>query len=204
MRVKSKNKSGMGEEMRLDYADWLTRERVEAEERLWARDQKYRRYATAVNELVNLYGATTVEEIGCGTGWVPTAISPREYIGYDRNPHCLELARAKNQNRPWASFVDAEIRTLVPQHNDLVCAFAVLKHFSLDELPSLFQRLFGKAWFVAFTMPIANNDIEDGTEFTHSRWSEDTVLGITQSCGLLVIGLDTTDEEEPLFTAIRR
>lgn len=193
-----------------DYADWLTPERLAVEERLWERDQVYVRYVAAIEQLAvadTVFGS--IVEFGCGTGYVATALDHLakydpdfRYIGYDRNEGCLERARAKNANRRWASFVNREIRTLSPDA-DLVCGFAVLKHFRLDEWPGLFARLFRFARNGLFTIPIAAESKDDGTEFTHVWLSESDLSAALARAGHVELWRDTTDKVEPIIATRR-
>lgn len=193
-----------------DYADWLTPERLAVEERLWERDQVYVRYVAAIERLAAEHRIRSIEEIGCGTGYVATALdalAERDptftYIGYDRNVGCLERARAKNVDRRWVSFQNCEIRTLSPA-TDLVCGFAVLKHFRLAEWSELFTRLFRFARFGLFTIPIAAESKDDGTEFTHVWLSEADLSAALARAGHVELWRDTTDNLEPIIATQKR
>lgn len=185
----------------MDYADWLTPERLEVEERLWARDKVYERYANGIRRLASQYPIRNVVELGCGTGWVPTALDTLELADYaciDRNPGCLALARQKNAERAWVRVIDMDIRTASPV-GGLVCSFAVLKHFRLPEWEGLFRRIFSGAEYGLFTMPIADRSMEDGVEFTHTWLSESDLAAALSAAGHVELWRDTTDVLEPII-----
>jgi hypothetical protein len=51
---------------------------------------------------------------------------------------------------------------------DLVCCFAVLKHFDLYEWNGIFDRVIQSAPLGLFTMNLANENRDDGIDFHHS------------------------------------
>lgn len=198
----------------MDYADYLTPERVRREERAWARSQDYKRYATAVGQVIGAMppDARQVIELGCGTGWVPYWLQVGlgvgeevQYDGIDRQPECLRLARVRNQSfATRVRFHDRELRHFQPPPDALVCAFAVLKHFRLDEWEALFVQWFGEARYAVFSVPIADTPHDDGTEFTHTWQSKATVQQALDRAGLRVLWWDDENAVEPIITAVRR
>lgn len=158
--------------MKPDYSEWLTPDRLAEEERLWGEVEAYKVYAGLVDEALSLAELDpshqpSVREIGCGTGWVPTAISREvQYVGIDKNPRCLALARAKN---PGTHFVQADVRDIdYATPADLVCSFAVLKHFGLHEWDALVTKILSFGRHAAFTLPVTDADsYDDGEEFPH-------------------------------------
>jgi trans-aconitate methyltransferase len=190
-----------------DYADWLTPERLVLEEQAWAQAGLHRRYAAALRQLVQEHGVQTITELGCGTGWVPSELDGLgvQYRGVDRNPHCLGYARRKNRLRAWVQFEEMELRHISPatDAHGVVCAFAVLKHFRLDEWTPLFVQWFGAAAYAAFTIPIAPQPKDDGTEFTHTWVSEEMLRDALQLAGHVELHRDA-DLIEPLIITRRR
>lgn len=156
-----------------DYSEWLTDERLGKEETAWADSKFYLTHAAHISLLRSKFPILNVMEIGCGTGWVPTQLSPDfNYVGFDKNEKVLEIARTKNLVS--RKFLFGDIRELTPDSisplmtPDLVCAFAVLKHFSLEEWDSIFDRIVALAPLGLFTMSVANENRDDGVEFHHS------------------------------------
>lgn len=198
-----------------DYADWLTPERVEAEEVQWAEVAEYKRYGQALADVIALARETTspvrVVELGCGTGWVPWWLHDGldvgqhvVYEGVDRTEECLRRAEARCTRYPFGQvlFRNAELRTFTPNAH-VVCAFAVLKHFRLTEWQRLFVQWFGQAPYAVFTVPIARRPRDDGTEFTHTWQNEESVQAALSAAGLRELWRDTTRPEEPLIVAGR-
>lgn len=195
--------------MKLDYADWLTPARLTTEEGEWARGGLYQRYGAAIRRLLEQEPSIrTITEFGCGTGWVPTtlddlaAVRDLSYTLVDRNPGCLQRAVHSNRDRAWVAVRASEIRELAPRA-DLVCGFAVLKHFRLDEWSSLFTQLYGRARFGLFTVAIAPASVDDGLEFTHVRLSEQDLADTLKRAHQVELWRDWSDPEEPLIATRR-
>jgi SAM-dependent methyltransferase len=179
-----------------DYAAWLTQERLEIEERLWAECRYYEWYATAILEL----GPTSVVELGCGTGWVPYVLpASTKYVGVDSNAQCVNLARAKNPGR---LFVEMDLRRFRPQTAfDIVCAFAVVKHFALDEVGLILQHMGRCGRLLVFTVPPAEEDFDDGVEFPHIHLSSSSLARLVQSAGRRIVTSRLLPNEELLVIA---
>ena len=119
-----------------DYSRYLTPETLAEEEAAWERQGDQPMHAALVTAALP-HPAATVVEWGCGTGRVAAKL-PAEviYHGVDANPLCLALAR---ERRPSGIFHPCDLRGaagLVPDA-DLICAFAVFKHFAWEEWPWL-------------------------------------------------------------------
>lgn len=168
--------------MKPDYSAWLTPERVAVEETAWAEARFYEEAAAAITALA----PRRVLELGCGTGWVPTCLPPEMgYLGVDANPHCLARAREKNPRRP---FVQDDIRTFIPTVPfDLVCAFAVLKHFALAEWVDIVTRILSMAPAAIITMPIASEEREDAFEFPHVWVTKETLRDTIKRAGHAIV-----------------
>jgi SAM-dependent methyltransferase len=153
-----------------DYSEWLTWERVHTEETAWAATRFYLTYAAHIMLLRSRYPIFKILEVGCGTGWVPTQFGADiQYLGIDKNKDALDIAIAKNI--PSRAFLQADLRILegtsVCISPDLVCAFAVLKHFGLDEWDKIFDTIVSLAPFGLFTMNVAKQNRDDGIDFHH-------------------------------------
>lgn len=174
----------------MDYAEWLTPERLIAEEEAWASSRDYVRYADAVTALVDSDPSIcTIQELGSGTGWVPWELSQRgilrhrSYVGLDKNVHCLDKARERNAFVSQVAFGRVDLRTYHPIA-DVVCSFAVLKHFRLEEWERLFVQWFRAARYGCFTVPIAGQSRADSEpEFTHVWLSEADLAQAIRAAG---------------------
>lgn len=168
-----------------DYSVWLTPERLAAEERLWKEVAIYRLYADAVLRTCEEEGCRSVLEIGCGTGWVPTLLpSEIDYTGVDANEGCLALARQKSGAR----FLNADIRGLQHRPVDLVCSFAVLKHFALQEWTGVLARVLSFGRIGLFTMnvgPFDRDDFEQG--FAHTWIGQETLEAAVAAAGHRIV-----------------
>jgi trans-aconitate methyltransferase len=152
----------------LDYSEWLTPERLGVEESAWAGAGLHLTYVAHISLLRSKFPIYSILEMGCGTGWVPSQLTPDvKYVGIDKNHKALELATKKNLIS--RSFVDSDIRHFDSKESaDLVCSFAVLKHFSLEEWDYIFDKMVRFAPIGLFTMSVANENRDDGTEFHHT------------------------------------
>lgn len=151
-----------------DYSEWLSVDnRLEVEEKLWAETCNNTLMANIVKEVCKKYPyITTIQEFGCGTGWIPSYLPLElDYCGLDKNPGCLELARAKNPTR---EFVHFDVRHFVPEQVDLVITLSFLKHFELEEWDALFNKIITSGTHACFSMSIDATNNDDGVDFPHS------------------------------------
>lgn len=159
-----------------DISKWYTPDRVAVEDAIWIEGQHYRENVQRIAEVCRSRHLRTVMEFGCGTGLVAANLPASvEYLmGIDDNYHMLERARERNSK---LEFIHADIRTLQgPAHGtlqaDLVCSFAVLKHFSLSEWPAILRIILAHGTYALFNMHALPDDREPfdaGTEW-HSAW----------------------------------
>ncbi len=157
----------------MDYSEWLTPPRLAVEEKSWASYGVYKHYGAFICRLIQRYGIENILEMGCGTGWVPTVLpADVEYKGVDANARCVGLARAKVKRR----FVVGDIRTFPKQDVDLVCSFAVLKHFAIGEWADVVGKLLQHGRWGLFSMPITGEDRDDLSQgFAHTMVSRATL-----------------------------
>jgi SAM-dependent methyltransferase len=151
-----------------DYSEYLrVPANLENEEREWALHKAYERNANTLLHFANLNDCRSVLELGCGTGWIPYVLGGRlGYRGIDANEYCLQLCHNKN---PGELFAKADIRTLDWRFRaDVVCCFAVLKHFGLHEWDEVAASVIERGRHSLFTVQIADEDFDDGTEYPHS------------------------------------
>jgi len=162
-----------------DYSEWLTEERLQVEEKAWLEAGFHKVYARELDEALGRSIAPVILELGCGIGLVPHELidgrlRPCGYYAVDSNDRCLQ--KAYYRNKEVIQYVQADIRKLVwnldafdiPQPY-VVCSFAVLKHFALDEVVDLLGRILTLAPVAVFSIPISLGDFrDDGVEFHHS------------------------------------
>jgi len=161
--------------MKQDYSEYLMDpSHLENEESEWARQGFYVKNAEAVKEFMELRGLEKVLEIGCGSGWVAKMLAPFEffYVGVDKNPNCISLAKGKVANS-FFNFENLDVRSIpffFQQFSgfDVVCSFAFLKHFSLDEWDNILKILLWQGKYAIFAVAIAEHDLDDGTDFPHT------------------------------------
>jgi SAM-dependent methyltransferase len=164
-----------------DYAQWLSPERLAENDPLWQSDGFYIGYADEVNKLCAEKGLSRVLEIGCGTGFVPQLLNKGiAYTGLDANAGCIRLSKERN---PGMKFVLGDIRYTFLGHYDLVCSFAMLKHFALGEWPVIVKRVLKHGSYGLFTMPVGAYDLEDGVQFWHLWVTEKTLDETVRAAG---------------------
>jgi SAM-dependent methyltransferase len=174
-----------------DISEWYTPSRIDTEEKLWA-NGPYKENARRVMFVLRRYNLNSVIEIGCGTGWIPSALDLSiHYLGMDANPHMLERARAKNPSR---NFIQQDARRLLPLvMSDRVCSFAVLKHFSLVEWPDILHHILSVARYGLFTQHVLPDDrpaMDVGKEF-HDVWpTRQQLLNAVSAAGHGIVSID--------------
>lgn len=183
-----------------DISEWYTPERIDAEEPFWKDGAAYREFADRILKTCRSNGLKTIIEVGCGTGWVPSALDVSlDYLaGIDKNPHMIARSKSKN---PTKRFIQCDIRDLhtLNVSADLVCSFEVLKHFSLSEWNFRLKDILALGKFGLFTLSIvvdgrASFDLpgEVGEGF-HGIWlTPDDVVRAIQEAGHRVVEMDST------------
>jgi SAM-dependent methyltransferase len=158
-----------------DFSEYLVGSKLLKEEADWARTKHYEKYAEAV-----LAGALMFDlgidfdllELGCGSGWVPSALPISiGYTGIDKHFGLLKLAAGKNHIT--RLFYQADIRHVEKRLGlrfsvDMVCSFAVLKHFSLHEWKDVFRGMLRLGKYGVFSIQTTDKEAyDDGTEYHH-------------------------------------
>lgn len=158
-----------------DYSAWLTPERLAQEEVAWTDLERatWPEFVAAVERVRLEQGIFAVKEFGCGTGLVPAGLpSIVRYVGVDANEECIARARARNLGR---AFIHGDLRAIsiaatLPTGmygESLVCAFSVLKHFSIDEFDAVVFGILRHGAYGLFSMPVGPETKDDGVEFPH-------------------------------------
>ena len=167
-----------------DYSNWLANHDLLKIEDSWEKAKFYEQYVAVIKSVCAENALSTILELGCGTGWVPYQLgSGFAYVGVDSNSECVDLARRKN---PGVVFVKKDIRNFregkVPPF-DVVCAFAVFKHFGLHEWGEVFRNALSLGRFGIFSMSVSEEDHDDGREFHHVWVSEETLAREIEMAG---------------------
>ena len=183
-----------------DYSEFLKQPgKLENEENAWLRNpQVHDEYARVVNEVIKEHRLKSVTEIGCGTGEVAKRIKRGvDYYGIDANPQCVLLAMQKGIGR---MFIVGDIReTRFLGGSDLVCTFAVLKHFGLHEWFDVFKRIASLGKYFVFNMQIASEIKDDFFEFHHVWKSRKDLENDIAGAGLELLKVENENSLEPIF-----
>jgi 2-polyprenyl-3-methyl-5-hydroxy-6-metoxy-1,4-benzoquinol methylase len=155
--------------MKQDYSEYLSQpgmlEYIESE---WLKNPHiHDAQAAFVNDAIDFIVPKSIIEFGCSTGNLAMRIDTKKikYLGIDQNEQALLIAQYKNS--ALASFLHGDIRNN-RKKADLVIAFAFLKHFSLEELPTIMKKLKQAGKFVIFDMPYSEEPKDDGIEHFHT------------------------------------
>lgn len=128
-----------------DLHEWWNTERIAAEDDVWLRQRRFVQYAQRVIAVMDKYNLKSVLELGCGMGYVGNELHNKgfEYTGTDGSKLMIDLARKRH---PDLNFHVANIRNLDEYGADLVCSFAVLKHFSVNDWPKALRCMLACSW----------------------------------------------------------
>jgi hypothetical protein len=162
------------------------------EDEIWRNDKYYINYANEINKVCKQFGLKTVLEIGCGCGYVPLYLDKDLlWEGMDGYQGCVDAAK---KNNPTATVALGEIRTFEHEEADLVCSFAVLKHFYPYEFPTVMKRVLGCGRYGLNLVQCTGlpTDIEDGVyEINlgpHNWISNKTMDEAVSAAGHTIIG----------------
>jgi predicted TPR repeat methyltransferase len=176
-----------------DVSQWYTPDRISAEEDIWLAGEHYRENARRITDICHAQNLRTVLEFGCGIGLIPSVLPPEiEYVGgIDANYYMIQRAEARN---PTISFAHADIRKTDGRVQvDLVCSFAVLKHFSLVEWPTILSKILAHGRFALFNqhaLPDTREPFDAGKDW-HSAWPRRCdILAAISAAGHEVIDWD--------------
>lgn len=125
--------------MKKDFCEWWTPKKIAEHNAEWLRQKTYEELSQRVIAVMMKYKLRSVIELGCGAGHVGGLVAHWgvDYLGIDACPDMIKLATLSN---PGVEFRCENIRTLGDYTADLVCSFAVLKHFSNEDFPEILKR----------------------------------------------------------------
>jgi cyclopropane fatty-acyl-phospholipid synthase-like methyltransferase len=158
----------------VDFSDWMDEKRFLNEKAGWLRDKLYLEYAGMINKVCAEYNLKSILEIGCGAGLIPRHLNgDLTYSAVDANIHCVREACARNPNLEISL---EDIRDFSHPPVDLVCSFAVLKHFSLIEVSPIFKKMASFGRYFLSTIQFSDQDLDDGSEGYPHIWMEESSL----------------------------
>ena len=165
-----------------DISEYYTKELAEKEEKAWLECELYKRNAKQVNDYIIKYDLSTVLEVGCGSGLIPTLIPNKIYYsGIDNNSYFLEMARKNNKSR---IFVKADIRSYhIIFRYDLVISFAFLKHFAISEWVDIASKVLQLGRFGIIEVQIAEKAFDNGIDFHHTFVTEKMLSEALETAG---------------------
>lgn len=170
-----------------DYSVWLDRAgQLQKEELGWRDNQEKTVYAGYLKRLIVGIENPLILELGCGTGWVPTLLTGIQYVGVDGNAGCVELARKKTAHL----FYHTDLRVFPLTPSDVVCAFAVLKHFALVEWDAVVGKILQHAPVAVFTMRIDKDTDDFRFGFPHTTVSRAHIDAAVKKAGHVVVSVE--------------
>ena len=105
----------------------------------WKRRNWY--YYAAVKRIYQkrIPRASSVLEVGCGTGDVLAAIAPRRGVGIDISPAMIARAREKHPSLAWYACTTSELRNHLSETFDVIFLSDVIEH--LEDVRGTFRDL---------------------------------------------------------------
>lgn len=182
-----------------DYTFWVN-DNVEQTEKDWIENPKgHREQYETIADLVG-----PVLEVGCGSGCLAAYVK-NPYTGLDQSDKLLDLARAKNPSKVFAL---VNIRRVVPDtyKTENVCAFGFMKHFSLKEWDSIFDRLAAMAVkTLTIETPLSDTLWEElGYDFPHTFVTDSHVRRAAARNGFEVVRVTENSANEHTFRMERK
>ncbi len=137
--------------------------------------------------IFNVGGNLSILEIGCGSGILAAALPDDvSYLGVDRNPHFLEMARQRNKDaitQRRHEYLCWDVRNLDRPPRDLVMAWSFMKHFGLYEWEQILAKVLSFGQYGAFSMQIADRDHDDGVDYHHVCVRQERVYAAVKAAG---------------------
>lgn len=199
--------------MRTDFCDWWNEERLAASDVAWQREKTYIELAKRVRDVMYRFDLRSVIELGCGAGYVGgTLAQDYDYLGIDGSPLAVYLSDTRNSNAKFRIGNIRDIGNKLVLHADLVCTFAVLKHFSTEDFPEILKKVLsvGKYGLLEMQITLTGPSIEDNAdpEFHHTWTSKEELYACVEAAGHEVIDyslwVKVDDTKEIVFVTTRR
>ena len=161
-----------------DVSEVLRGDALLAEDKVW-NELIHEKMKLAEELVLTNIRFRSILEVGCGTGLYARMLRAifldACYLGIDSNPEALDMARGRN---PQTEFWQCDFRKVeIRRHRDLICAHAFLKHFSIDEWPSLFAKFLSLGRIAQFDMQTAAETFNNGSlTFGNNLWVAESLL----------------------------
>lgn len=168
-----------------DVSEILRGERLKREEAVWLDQRRHVGYADEVRRTCAKFDTRCVVEVGCGTGLLPEQFADMEkivYIGIDSNPEAISIARAHNPSVTGRArqFIEQDIRVVRIGDgftDGVVCCFATLKHFYIDEWADILCKVLALGRVGLFSIQTAAEHADNGSITEgHNTWVTDQEL----------------------------
>lgn len=184
-----------------DISEYYVGDIAQEEENAWTRAEFYTKNARFLNETVaklenDLKRTINILECGCGSGFIPLCLEGNvEYLGIDNNRQFLTWAEEKNKAANTnARFEQADIRKVdhkfladLKFKPDIICSFAFLKHFSLDEWDEVFSKMIRLAPVGVMEIQLSDSNFDNGMEFHHVFVTNEKLKQVVASNGRKII-----------------
>jgi hypothetical protein len=186
----------------VDYSDYLTKGRLEAEMVAWKQARFHVAYAYDIASAAKEAGLSkpAILELGCGPSLIPAELDiDFTYKGVDKFPLCITKARLAN---PDHEYEEIDIRDFHAEKTyDIVCAFAFLKHFTLEELPVIMSKMLKSGNICIFSIPIGDTNKDDlSNGFPHTFVTLSYLKKIVKSYGFKIVATnESIGPVEPVF-----
>ena len=199
----------------VDYADWWTEERVQNEILRWELDRFWEVYAKAIITFSAKEGIRfgSLLELGCGRGYVPRELAARRfdfdsYLGVDKCGYLIDQDNHGNTDER-INFVRGDLRTFPTNKVDLSFSFAVMKHFLLTDIQEVYAHVLSLGKYGLHAFQISDIDMDDGIEFPHTWFTEETMKTMVEKSGHELLYMQTrwegtsTRKGKEVFVATR-
>lgn len=186
-----------------DYSDFLDQEgMLEYIESEWQKNSHiHKAQAELINKIVRDNKINSLIEVGSSTGNLSRLLDVSDYTGIDKNVKSVLRALEKNKDK---RFYNLDIRVCkgIEHRADLICAFAIMKHFGLHEWKDIFEILVSlSSNIVVIDVPISDKTFDDGEQYGHHHvwFSLEELKEIFKDLDLKIVQVDYSNPVEPVF-----
>jgi predicted TPR repeat methyltransferase len=188
-----------------DYSEFLRKKGMLSHiENEWLKSTIHEAQAAIINEIAE---DKSIIEIGCATGNLAKLIKSNNYTGFDKNEECIEIAKKKRPDKTFLVKDIRDVRRSKNQQADIVCAFAIMKHFGLHEWDDILKKIISLSnEFVVFDMPVAEYTYDDGEKHGHHHvWmTNEDLMNRLEYLGLEVYSVNESNPVEPIYTCLKK